>query len=150
MKTILQWSSILLAGLLSVFVTGDWLGVAEALDRSVVYIPAGEFLMGSNSGRADERPERLVYLDAFEIDRYEVTNKWVSDWYNWRGYEDLPARNPQVLGPPWNRCVRGTAWYDPFGSQGWAQKMSRCSARNSSHETQDPRVGFRCARSVSR
>lgn len=52
----------------------DDLSLAEALDRSVVYVPAGNFLMGSNTGRDDERPQRLVYLDAFEIDRYEVTN----------------------------------------------------------------------------
>jgi formylglycine-generating enzyme required for sulfatase activity len=48
--------------------------MAEALDRSVACIPAGEFGMGSVDGRADERPLRRVYLDSFEIDRYEVTN----------------------------------------------------------------------------
>ena len=30
--------------------------------------------MGSNNGRSDERPQRSVYLDAFEIDRFEVSN----------------------------------------------------------------------------
>lgn len=39
-------------------------------------IPAGEFLMGSkpSEGRPDERPQRKVYLDAYAIDVYEVTN----------------------------------------------------------------------------
>ena len=37
-------------------------------------IPSGEFLMGSD-GEADERPVRRVYLDAYLIDRYEVTNE---------------------------------------------------------------------------
>jgi formylglycine-generating enzyme required for sulfatase activity len=46
----------------------------EALNRDAVRIPAGDFLMGSDTDRADERPQRLVYLDAFDIDRYEVTN----------------------------------------------------------------------------
>ncbi len=38
-------------------------------------IPAGEFLMGDNSGigRPDERPVHAVYLDAFKISKYEVT-----------------------------------------------------------------------------
>jgi len=48
--------------------------LVEVLDHSVDYIAAGEFLMGSDTGRDDERSQRLVYLDAFEIDRYEVTN----------------------------------------------------------------------------
>ncbi len=39
-------------------------------------IPAGEFVMGSprNEGFSDERPQRPVFLHAFLIDRYEVTN----------------------------------------------------------------------------
>ena len=36
----------------------------------MVFIPAGEFQMGSN----DEKPVHIVYLDAFYIDKYEVTN----------------------------------------------------------------------------
>ncbi len=268
--------------------SSEWTKLAEALDRRVVGVPAGEFVMGSNTGRDDEHPQRLVYLDEFEIDRFEVTNvqyqrflqatehesppywlgneyppgqadypvvgvswadadsycawagkrlpteaewekscrsddgriypwgsawsqsranidasagafrpanqagprsdpwdaawallrassgvrslrpigsypegaspygimdlvgnasEWVADWYNWNGYWDWPARNPMGTQPPWNRSVRGSAWYDPNGSAGWVQAQSRCSARNSSHETRDPRTGFRCARS---
>lgn len=36
-------------------------------------VPAGEFMMGSNK-YPDERPVHQVYLDAFYIDKYEVTN----------------------------------------------------------------------------
>ena len=39
----------------------------------MVPIPAGEFQMGSNAG-ADEQPVRTVYIDAFYMDKYEVTN----------------------------------------------------------------------------
>ncbi|KKO20747.1 MAG: SUMF1/EgtB/PvdO family nonheme iron enzyme [Candidatus Brocadia sp.] len=39
-----------------------------------VLVPAGEFVMGTNEAREDTYPEHRVYLDAFEIDRYEVTN----------------------------------------------------------------------------
>ena len=48
--------------------------LADLMNLSVVEIPAGDFLMGSETGRDDERPQHVVYLDAFEIDRYEVTN----------------------------------------------------------------------------
>ena len=40
----------------------------------MVFVPAGEFSMGSETGDADERPIHTVYLDAFYIDMYEVTN----------------------------------------------------------------------------
>jgi serine/threonine-protein kinase len=44
----------------------------------MVYVPAGEFLMGSSDadGQAwdSEKPQHTVYLDAYWIDRTEVTN----------------------------------------------------------------------------
>ena len=47
---------------------------AETDGMQLVYIPAGEFLMGSNDRNADESPQHSVYLDAYWIDRTEVTN----------------------------------------------------------------------------
>ncbi|MEW6542977.1 MAG: SUMF1/EgtB/PvdO family nonheme iron enzyme [Nitrospirota bacterium] len=41
----------------------------------MVLVPAGEFIMGSNDGDADEKPERRVTLEAFYIDKYEVSTK---------------------------------------------------------------------------
>jgi formylglycine-generating enzyme required for sulfatase activity len=44
----------------------------------MVCVPAGEFLMGSTDddpyAEDDEKPQHAVYLDAFWIDKYEVTN----------------------------------------------------------------------------
>ncbi|MDZ7262050.1 MAG: formylglycine-generating enzyme family protein, partial [candidate division KSB1 bacterium] len=44
--------------------------------KDMVYVPAGQFTMGSDPGEgdADEEPEHVVYLDAYFIDKYEVTN----------------------------------------------------------------------------
>lgn len=39
----------------------------------MVYVPAGEFLMGSDEGNFDERPAHRVRLPAYFIDRHEVT-----------------------------------------------------------------------------
>ena len=39
----------------------------------MVFIPAGEFLMGANAGNFDEQPEHQVRLSAYFIDRNEVT-----------------------------------------------------------------------------
>lgn len=45
-------------------------------DRSVlIYIPAGEFTMGSEEGGSGEKPVHKVYLDGYYISKYEVTNK---------------------------------------------------------------------------
>lgn len=41
---------------------------------TLVYVPAGEFTMGSDNGASDEMPAHTVYLDAFWIDKTEVTN----------------------------------------------------------------------------
>jgi formylglycine-generating enzyme required for sulfatase activity len=38
-------------------------------------IPAGNFQMGREGGNADESPIHTVFLDAFYIDQYEVTNR---------------------------------------------------------------------------
>lgn len=40
----------------------------------MVLIPAGEFQMGRDDGSYSEKPAHTVYLDAFYIDQYEVTN----------------------------------------------------------------------------
>jgi len=38
-------------------------------------IPSGEFIRGSNQHEDNEKPESRIYLDAFYIDQYEVTNQ---------------------------------------------------------------------------
>lgn len=40
----------------------------------MIYIPSGTFTMGSRDGWFDERPEHQVQLDAFWMDKTEVTN----------------------------------------------------------------------------
>ncbi len=40
----------------------------------MVVVPAGWFWMGQDEGPRKNRPQRQVYLDAFSIDRTEVTN----------------------------------------------------------------------------
>ena len=39
----------------------------------MILVPAGEFAMGSNRGKDDERPVHNVWVDSFWIDKYEVT-----------------------------------------------------------------------------
>ena len=47
--------------------------VALSIPENMVLIPKGYFLMGANGHGDDEAPEHKVYLDAYYIDKYEVT-----------------------------------------------------------------------------
>ncbi len=46
---------------------------AMALKEDMVLIPAGEFVRGYDDGGFDEKPQSRIRLDAYWIDRYEVT-----------------------------------------------------------------------------
>jgi len=71
----------------------------------MVLIPAGEFTMGSDEGENDEKPIHKVYLDAYYIDKYEVTNAQYKEcvkagkckkpydtaWYDNQNYSNHPV-----------------------------------------------------------
>lgn len=42
--------------------------------KGMVYVPAGSFIMGSNVGDPDERPQQMAETKAFFIDKYELSN----------------------------------------------------------------------------
>jgi len=48
----------------------------------MMLIPAGEFQMGSNDGNSNEKPVHTVHLDAFYMDKYEVTNEKYARFLN--------------------------------------------------------------------
>jgi formylglycine-generating enzyme required for sulfatase activity len=93
--------------------SGDWVMLAEALDRCVVAIPAGEFVMGNDAGRCDERPQHLVYLDGYEIDRYEITNVQYQRFLAATGRQPPPYW-PDGGFPPGQAAypVAGVTWED--------------------------------------
>mgnify|MGYP001183197112 CR=1 FL=1 len=94
----------------------------------MVPIPAGEFLMGSpdGQGRADERPQRAVFLDAFVIDQVEVTNARYMRFVKATGHRTPP--NPYGSGPLASLTgiehlpVVQTTWYDAKAYCTWAKK----------------------------
>ncbi len=71
--------------------TGTWQGAGTDCDPNpclppgMVLIPAGEFMMGDtfSEGYSDELPVHAVYVDAFYMDTYEVTNQQYADALNW-------------------------------------------------------------------
>ncbi len=43
--------------------------------REMILVPEGVFTRGADSGGFDEKPEREVYVDAFYVDKYEISVK---------------------------------------------------------------------------
>ena len=56
----------------------------SAVEAAMIAIPAGEFTMGSEN--KIERPPHTVFVDAFEIDQFEVTNQEFEKFVAETGY----------------------------------------------------------------
>jgi len=89
----------------------------------MVSIPAGEFWMGSEDADAsfDEKLRRRVYLDAFQIDKFEVTNALYRKFM-----EATNRESPQYwYDSKWNglqQPVVGVSWDDAWAYCSWAGK----------------------------
>ena len=99
--------------------TEPTLGVGSTRIRNtdgmtMVYVPAGTFKMGSETGNADEQPAHTVALDAFWIDRTQVTNTAFKRFVAATGYRTdgenggtgwafVPSKNDwtETLGADW-------------------------------------------------
>lgn len=72
------------------------LGADSPVDEMVL-VPAGEFRSGTpegSDGLADEHPERLVFLRAFFLDRFEVTNEQYAAFIRSTGHRPPANNNP--------------------------------------------------------
>ncbi len=110
----------------------------------MVLVPAGEFLMGSTnadidqaqawSGKSryefeDEFPQHTVYLDAYYIDKFEVTNAQFEAFVNATGYRTTAEEKGEINN--WrtayapgmeNYPVVWMSWYDADAYCKWAGK----------------------------
>jgi formylglycine-generating enzyme required for sulfatase activity len=86
----------------------------------LILIPAGEFMMGSQAGQDDERPVHTVYLDAYYIDRYEVTTGRYAVFMR----TQRPTRpfkwHEAIRGRQGEKPVIGVDWYDAKEYCDWA------------------------------
>ena len=99
-KSGLLYSSIyiiLLASLLGSFATTSVAQEATTqTPKGMVWVPAGEFSMGSNHplGRRNELPIHRVYVDGFYIDETEVTNAQFAEFVEATGYVTMAEKAP--------------------------------------------------------
>ena len=62
----------------------------------MIRIPAGTFLMGSNNGPEDERPQHRVEVAEFFIDRTKVTNSQFALFLNAIGPAGRRTKNISI------------------------------------------------------
>lgn len=106
----------------SIFTPGSNASLVSPKDNMVmVFVPAGQFVMGSEKGLTDEQPAHTVTLDGFWIDQTEVTNAMYSlcvesgtcdqpsatTYYNDRGYANHP-----VIFVSWENARTYCSWAD--------------------------------------
>jgi formylglycine-generating enzyme required for sulfatase activity len=81
-------------------------------DIVMIYIPEGEFSMGSNEGHDNEKPVHSVYLHGYWIGKYEVTQG------QWKA---VMGNNPSLLKRGDNYPVEKVSWDDV---QNFIKKLS--------------------------
>lgn len=88
--------------------------VTTATGVEMVLIPAGSFIMGDDNGQDDEKPQHQVFISAFYMDKYEVTQL---------DYLRITGTNPSKFG--------GKDWkLYPTDRVGWQQAAAYCNERS--------------------
>jgi len=96
-------------------------------EENMILISAGEFIMGSETRAADEKPAHKVYLDAYSIGKYEVTNEEYYKFWKATGKHtpesfgdeyDIGAWPDRVLKFP-SHPVVGVSWHDAVAYAEW-------------------------------
>jgi formylglycine-generating enzyme required for sulfatase activity len=90
--------------------------VSSVDGMTMVYIPSGEFNMGSNHGEVDEKPYHTVYLDSFWIDEHEVTNAQFAAFLNEKGNQIEGGESWLDLGEGSGASIENT-------ENGWKAKL---------------------------
>jgi formylglycine-generating enzyme required for sulfatase activity len=84
----------------------------------MVTIPAGEFVMGSDDHGANESPAHVVWVDAFAISPYAVTNADYGRFLDASGHDAPPFWGDDGLSDPRQPLV-GPSWSDAVAYCDW-------------------------------
>ena len=128
-QKLVRWENVTLTPLSKTPETPETQGEIprQSDEGDMVLIPAGEFLMGSNKGFQREKPSHKVYLDAYYIDKREVTNAQYQKFMQATGYSapaywtqappgmksfPIGTENPDhpVIGVSFDDALKYAAW----------------------------------------
>lgn len=103
----------------------DSIRISDKDGMTLLYVPASEFTMGSNTDSVDEMPAHTVYLDSFWVDQTEVTNRMyalcvtagtcnpptdVRSYTHNLYYGNIAFENYPVIYVNWNMASAYCAW----------------------------------------
>ncbi len=93
--------------------------------REMILVPEGVYTRGSASGGIDEKPQQEIYLDAFYVDKYEVTVEAYNRFRKAANYVEPSVPffqgDHEILKNP-NNPVVGVSWYDAVNYCTWGGK----------------------------
>lgn len=96
--------------------------LAEKDGVTLIYIPAGEFIMGSDTSDSaaqdDEFPQHTIYLDAFWIDQTEVTNRLYLACAEANRCAPVVSPRPEMTTAP-DQPIIGVAWPEAVNYCRW-------------------------------
>lgn len=96
----------------------------EELSSTLIQIPAGAFLMGSDSGQDNEKPVHRVWVDSFLLAACQVTNADYGRFLRDTGAAPPPFWNdPNFSGP--DQPVVGLSWLESVRYCEWLSAGTR-------------------------
>lgn len=103
--------------------------IVDDKGAEMVLVTEGKFTMGSDKGQPDEQPVHDVYLDAFYIDKFEVTNQLFKACVD-EGQCDPPRQNYFFVQSP-SKIYFGNPQYDnyPVVYVDWNMARAYCEWR---------------------
>jgi formylglycine-generating enzyme required for sulfatase activity len=95
---------------------------AQPQEGSMAVVPTGEFTMGSPAGDSDEQPAHRVYVDAFSMDKYEVSVGQYAAFLQAKGID--PPSDWKTMNQPSHqkRPVANVDWADAVAYCKWVGK----------------------------
>ncbi len=91
-------------------------------EPEMIVIPAGEFLMGCETGAANERPAHRVWVDRFAIGRSATTNRLYRIFLEQTGRRAPPGFSEARFNPldSWaDQPVTSVSWFDAAAYCAW-------------------------------